>query len=656
MAGSIRGITIQIGADTSAVSKALSSLNSALSKTQKQLKDVDKLLKLDPKNTTLLQQKQKLLEEQVKNTKDKLEELKKTQETMDAKGIDKASEQYMALQREIIDTENQLKKAETALENFNRELNPSKLDRFKASLENVSKKAKDFSDKAKEAAQKTKTLSLAAAGALTALGGMAYKAVTNADDLNALSKQTGFTTAELQKMQYAADRIDVSMETITGSVSKMTKKMASSEQTFTDLGVATRDADGNFRSASDVFYDTIAALSGIENETERDAKSMEIFGKSATELTGVIDDGGAALKEFGEEAEQAGLIMDQDTLDSLNEINDEIDKLKAQGMARIIQAGAKALQALSPVLEKVGQVIENVLNWIGQLTPQQIGIIAGVVALIAALSPLLSLISGISAAISFLASPIGIAILVIGALIAIGVLLYKNWDKIKAKAAELGKKLADAWNKIKSSTKQAWENVKTSVSDAITNAKTTAETIINNIKNTVSNAWNTIKTKTTSAWASIKNAITSPITAAKNTISGIVETVKGFFPIKLGNIFSGIKLPHFKIDGGEAPWGIGGMGTKPSVSIEWYKKAMKNAYLLDGATIFGAMNGKMLGGGESGREMVISYDKLAEMVGGGQTIINMTINPSQGMDENALANLIARKIQDSVNRKVAVWA
>ena len=96
MAGAkIRGITLEIGGDTSGLTKALKDVNGDLKNTQKQLKDVERLLKLDPKNTELLAQKQKLLADNVTNTSKKLDELKRIQDTMDQNGVDKNSEQYM---------------------------------------------------------------------------------------------------------------------------------------------------------------------------------------------------------------------------------------------------------------------------------------------------------------------------------------------------------------------------------------------------------------------------------------------------------------------------------------------------------------------------------------------------------------------------------
>lgn len=554
MAGKIRGITIEIGADASKLQTALKEIDKDLSSTKSQLRDVERLLKLDPTNTELLQQKQKLLGDQVKQTSDKLETLKKMQAEMDAQGVDKSSAAYMALQREITSTELYLKDAEKAARNFN------------ATLAKVSASAQKVSDAAKNAAEKTRGLSTVAAGALTAVGGLAYKAVTAADDLNTLAKQTGFTTEELQKMQYAADLIDVPMETITSSAARMTKQLASSEDKFAALGVQTRDASGNFRSTNDIFFDTVEALSHVQNETERDTLAMEIFGRSANDLAGIIDDGGASLRQYGDEAERAGLIMDQQTIDSLNAVNDQIDELKAKGAATLAQTGAKALEALQPVLEKVVEAVGRVLTFISQLSPQTLQTIMIVLALVAALSPLLSLISGLSAAIAFLASPIGLVVAAIAALIAIGVALYKNWDEIKAKATAF-------WEGIK----QGFELTKQDVTNSI-------ETLKTNVSNT---------------WQKIKEAITRPIEQAWDTVSRVVDRIKNMFNFTLS--FPHIKLPHFSWS-----WSDLGLIQIPHISVEWYKKAYEQPYLFTSPTVVG---NRGFGDGNGG-EMVYGHDNL----------------------------------------------
>lgn len=213
---------------------------------------------------------------------------------------------------------------------------------------------------------------LAAEGIKAAVNGLKKlaKAVVNAgaraDDLNTLAKQSGFTTAELQKFDYAADLVDVSTADIVSSARKLKKNLTSTSSdvtaAFDQIGVSVRDESGELRNANDVFYEVVEGLSKVENETERDTLAMTLFGKGADDLAGIIDDGGAALREYGKEAEDLGIILGQDTLDKANEFNDSIDRIKATGKGLFAEIGAELAGELSPEIDSVRGTVQKLIK------------------------------------------------------------------------------------------------------------------------------------------------------------------------------------------------------------------------------------------------------------------------------------------------------
>lgn len=586
MAGNrIKGLTIEIEGNTTKLTEALSKVDSSLRNTQSQLRDVDKLLKLDPKNTELLAQKQDLLAKRVKFTNERLGELKKAQEQMDANGVDKNSDQYRALQREILETEKRLESAKKASDDFT--------DTSKKKLEETKKKFEEVSAAAKNVQEKTEKISAAAGIAAAGMLGMAAKAASTADDLLTLSNVTGFSVEELQKMKYASDRIDVSMDTMAGSVTKLTKNMASGADVFDQLGVSITDQNGNMRNATDVWYDAVAALGKIENETERDQVSMELFGKSAMEMAGVVDDGGEALKSLGEEAEATGNILSQDAVEDAVAFNDQIDKLKATASQAFLSAGAALADTLVPALETLVTVISNVLTWFGSLDGGTQAFILTVLGLVAAISP----IAGIIATITSMAAALNVAMLpmigtiggivvAIGAAVAIGVSLYKNWDTIKQKAGEL---------------------------------------------------WQAIKEK----FDAIKETIGEKIEGAKEKVRSAIEAIKGFFNFHWE--LPKLKMPHFSITGKFSlnPPSI------PHIGVEWYKKAAETPYLFNRPSIIGVGDVP---------EVVIGRDKFNELTSGNQITNNFTIVQQPGQSSRELARVIAEQINRTTVREEKVFA
>lgn len=164
---------------------------------------------------------------------------------------------------------------------------------------------------------------------------MTKESAAFADNIITLSMQTGQSTQQLQEFAYASELIDVSVDTLQGSLTKLTNNMqdtmngtGNAKASFEALGVSVTNADGSMRSANDVFYETIDALGQVKNETERDAMSMDIFGRSAQDLNPLIIQGSKTLKAYADEAHNMGYVLDDEALSALGAVDDAYQRLQ----------------------------------------------------------------------------------------------------------------------------------------------------------------------------------------------------------------------------------------------------------------------------------------------------------------------------------------
>lgn len=163
--------------------------------------------------------------------------------------------------------------------------------------------------------------------------------------------------------------------------------------------------------------------------------------------------------------------------------------------------------------------------------------------------------------------------------------------------------VSNVFNSIKSTASSIWNGIKSTITNAINAVKSTVTTVVSTIKEKLS--FSGLADKVRSTFDSIKEKITSPIEKAKDKVKEIIDKVKGFFPLSIGNIFSNFKLPHIHVSGGVAPYGIGGKGSLPKFSVDWYAKGA----IFKQPTIF-ATPGGLRGVGEAGAEAVLPLDAL----------------------------------------------
>ena len=175
----------------------------------------------------------------------------------------------------------------------------------------------------------------AAIGAGKALVDMTVEAAAYADEMLTQSTVTGMSVESLQAYSYAADLVDVSMETLTGSMAKQVKSMSNARDgsakfadAYTKLGISVADSSGQLRDSETVYWETIDALGKISNETERDALAMQIFGKSAQELNPLIAQGSAGIAALTEEAKRMGAVLSEESIEKLGAFDDSVQRLK----------------------------------------------------------------------------------------------------------------------------------------------------------------------------------------------------------------------------------------------------------------------------------------------------------------------------------------
>ena len=406
------------------------------------------------------------------------------------------------------------------------------------------------------------------------------------------------------------------------------------------LDFSITNADGTMKDSVTVQQELHDAFAGL-SESEQIAAASAIFGKNQMApwlalINTSTDDVYALNKALGEN----GTAM-QMQADMMSGFGGSIEQLKSGLDVLATSLG----EALAPIIQIVVDALQRLVDWFNNLSPQAQTVIAMIGVALAALGPLLVILGVLASSIGSIISLIGIVgpilagisapilgiVAAIALVIAIGVALYKHWDDIKAKAQAL-------WTNIKAK----FEGIKTAITTAWENAKSKVQSVIGVMVSTVVAKIHSLKEKVRSTFETIKEKITTPFETARDKVQGIIDTIKGWFPINIGKIFSNLKLPHFSISGKfslDPP-------SMPKISVSWYK----TGGIFDSPSLIGV--------GEAGPEAVVPLDKLWDKLdniaaASGAIVVNVYGSDNMSVDE--LAAAVEQKLIQMQRRRTLAW-
>ncbi|MFA6779797.1 MAG: hypothetical protein WCU80_08475 [Paludibacteraceae bacterium] len=301
-----------------------------------------------------LTSKNEVLAKQIDAQKEKIETLRKAlQNASDSFGEnDRRTQQWVVAlnnaEAELNGMERELKDNEKAIDGMGDEASDAakQTDKLGDEIEGAAKEADSAGGKFEKLGSVVKGIGVTMGAALAAIGtaaisagkalvDMTVEAAAYADEMLTQSTVTGMSVESLQAYSYAADLVDVSLDTLTGSMAKNVKSMASAADgsakyadAYAQLGVSVTDANGNLRDSEEVYWEVIDALGNVQNETERDALAMQLFGKSAQDLNPLIAQGSEGIAALTDEAHRMGAVLSEESIAKLGAFDDSVQRLK----------------------------------------------------------------------------------------------------------------------------------------------------------------------------------------------------------------------------------------------------------------------------------------------------------------------------------------
>ncbi len=652
----IQGITIEIGGNTTKLQNALKGAESKIKDTQNALKDVGKLLKLDPSNVQLLTQKQNLLKESIEATGDKLRTLKDAAaEANDQLARGEISQaQYDALQREIVETENDLKSLTREMKDFG--------SVGAQQLAAVGEKVKGVGEgmqKAGTAMSKYVTAPIVAAGAASVA---AFNEVD--DGLDIIVKKTGATGKALDDMEARAmnlaTTIPTDFRTAGEAIGEVSTRFDLTGDALEALSAKfIKYADLNDTSVSASIDSVQAAMAAFDVSADKAGNVLDILNRASHEtgvdvnrLTDDLTANATALREMGFRINGAtGFLarLNKNGLDSsavLSGMKKALQNATKQGKTMSQALGEMEQSILSAKSETEAMRIASELFGAKSAPAMVKAIREGRISFDEMSNAVRQTANSVDRTFEETLDPMDEFKTTLNELKIIGTDLVRS-------AAPLIKSVAEALKNAVQGLRAAWESLSPAMQENIIQFAGVAAAvgpvllvggklvsgigtlmtlgpqivgIVSTVKGALSGLWALMAANPVGAIIAAVAALGAAFMhfwntseafrdfwknlweGLKTTVKNAVDKIREFFSFKWE--LPKIPLPHFKIEGSFslAPPSV------PRLSIDWYAKAMKDGMILTSPTIFGMSGGKLLGGGEAGPEAVVGLDSLRGMV------------------------------------------
>lgn len=647
MAGTkIRGITIELGGDTSGLSKALKNVNGEIRDTQKQLKDVERLLKLDPGNTELLRQKYQLLNQSIEQTEIKLDALKQAEKEVQKqfeKG-DASEAQYNAIKREIESTQINLRNMKSEAEKTDKAIR--EID--EKPIEEVKKAADDAEDSLKDAGKEASNF-----GDYLKANAITEGAKAIASGIKDIAEESKELISDLSRLEQNAKENAVSVDTAKKAWREFTIQSGEADSAiegvsnllqagFTESNL--QKAVEGLAGAAQRFPDTlkIESLADSLQETMQTGTATGQFAELLDRIGYGADNFSEKLEKCTTNAEKQNLALEVLASEGLNKSYEEWKKnnealyenneANLQLQEQLAQLGEKIMPLITQIIDGVAQLLE----WFNGLDSDTQTLILTVIGLTAAIGPLISVFQTLGSIISFVAAnPI---VLLVAAIVGLVALIAVKGDEIQAKLQQLddflqnvfaidwtqvfGEELGGAINDFMEILKGFWDN-----------GKKLLDGIIDFIRGVFTGdwerAWNGVKEIFSGIFGGIGEVLKLPIngiiTLLNKAISGLNTLIKG------ANKIPGINIPT--------------IGKIPLLA--------KGGILSQGSAIVGDAGPELLT--MSGNRAIVQ--PLTSQTTSNQYLGGLTINVygAPGQDINELADIISEKISDATARREAVY-